>query len=163
MPWLVPFCFIGGSHVPDAHDGAAATATVAVEAMWYRSHVKREKPFVLIVGSSGRIELVLVGDNVVRADLKRQIASLQASRQKEEGMTTVSVQEAQARLSELIHQLTPEEVVVITEDDQPIARLVAAAVGQQRPPRRLGTLRGTVLYMAPDFDAPLQDFEEYMP
>jgi hypothetical protein len=31
-----------------------------------------------------------------------------------------------------------------------------------RPPRRLGTLRGTVRHMAPDFDAPLEDFKEYM-
>ncbi len=77
-------------------------------------------------------------------------------------MTTVSIQEAQAKLSELIHQLTPDEEVVITEYDQPVARLVPAAVQQQRPPRRLGTLRGTVLYMAPDFDAPLEDFKEYM-
>jgi Protein of unknown function (DUF2281) len=31
------------------------------------------------------------------------------------------------------------------------------------PPRRqLGTLKGTVEYMAPDFDAPLDDFKEYM-
>ena len=77
-------------------------------------------------------------------------------------MTTVSIQEAQAKLSELIHQLTPDEEVVITEYDQPVARLVPAAVQQQRPPRRLGTLRGTVLYMAPDFDAPLEDFKEDM-
>jgi len=28
--------------------------------------------------------------------------------------------------------------------------------------RRPGTLRGTVKYMAPDFDAPLEDFREYM-
>jgi len=77
-------------------------------------------------------------------------------------MTTVSIQEAQARLSELVHQLTPEEVVVITEDDQPIAHLVPAALPQQRAARRPGTLRGTVLYMAPDFDAPLEDFKEYM-
>jgi uncharacterized protein DUF2281 len=28
--------------------------------------------------------------------------------------------------------------------------------------RKLGTLKGTVLYMAPDFDAPLEDFKEYM-
>jgi len=76
-------------------------------------------------------------------------------------MTTVSIQEAQARLSELIHRLTPEEEVVITENDQPVARLVPTA-GQQRPPRRLGTLRCTVLYMAPDFHAPLEDFKEYM-
>jgi hypothetical protein len=29
-------------------------------------------------------------------------------------------------------------------------------------PRRPGTLRGTVKYMAPDFDAPLDNFTEYM-
>jgi hypothetical protein len=32
----------------------------------------------------------------------------------------------------------------------------------QRQPWRLGTMRSTVLYMAPDFDAPLDDFREYM-
>ena len=30
-------------------------------------------------------------------------------------------------------------------------------------PRRLGTLRGTVRHMASDFDAPLEEFKEYMP
>lgn len=30
------------------------------------------------------------------------------------------------------------------------------------PVRRAGTLKGTVKYMAPDFDAPLDDFKEYM-
>ena len=77
-------------------------------------------------------------------------------------MTTISIQEAQAKLPELIHQLDPGGEVVITENDQPVARLVAAAGQPQRPPRRPGTLRGTVLYMAPDFDAPLEDFKEYM-
>jgi hypothetical protein len=28
--------------------------------------------------------------------------------------------------------------------------------------RRPGTLKGTVKYMAPDFNAPLEDFREYM-
>ena len=28
--------------------------------------------------------------------------------------------------------------------------------------RRAGTLKGTVKYMAPDFDEPLDDFREYM-
>lgn len=28
--------------------------------------------------------------------------------------------------------------------------------------RRAGTLKGTVKYMAPDFDAPLDDFRDYM-
>ena len=75
-------------------------------------------------------------------------------------MTSISLHEAQARLVDLIRQLAPGEEVVITENDQPIARLVAAP--GPRPPRKLGTLRGTVLYMAPDFDAPLDDFQEYM-
>ena len=42
---------------------------------------------------------------------------------------------------------------------------VARLVGEPKPgpqPRRLGTLKGTVLYVAPDFDAPLDDFKEYM-
>jgi hypothetical protein len=29
-------------------------------------------------------------------------------------------------------------------------------------PRQLGTLKGTVRYLAPDFDAPLEDFKEYL-
>jgi prevent-host-death family protein len=75
-------------------------------------------------------------------------------------MTTVSIQEAQAKLSELIHRLTPGDEVVITENNQPVARLILAAV---RPPRKLGTLKGTVTYMAPDFEVPLDEFKEYMP
>lgn len=76
-------------------------------------------------------------------------------------MSSLKVQEAQAKLSELIHSLKPGDEVVITENDQPVARLILA---EQRPhiPRRPGTLRGTVKYMAPDFDAPLDDFSEYM-
>jgi antitoxin (DNA-binding transcriptional repressor) of toxin-antitoxin stability system len=49
--------------------------------------------------------------------------------------------------------------VILTENQQPVAKLIAA---RPSPERRLGTLKGTVLYMAPDFDAPLEDFKEYM-
>jgi antitoxin (DNA-binding transcriptional repressor) of toxin-antitoxin stability system len=77
-------------------------------------------------------------------------------------MTTISIQEAQTRLPELIHRLTPGEEVVITEDDQPVARLVPAArLGEPRKVPQLGTLRGTVLSME-HFDDPLDDFKEYM-
>ncbi len=74
-------------------------------------------------------------------------------------MTKVSIEEAQAKLQDLIHSLPPGEEVTITEDDQAVARLTAAMPAN---PPRLGTLRGTVTYMAPDFDAPLDDFKEYM-
>ena len=77
-------------------------------------------------------------------------------------MTSLSIQEAQAQLPDLVHGLAIGDEVVIIENDQPVARIVPAAEQPQRPPRRPGTLRGTVLYMAPDFDAPLEDFKEYV-
>ncbi len=77
-------------------------------------------------------------------------------------MTTVTLEEAQVLLAKLIEQLQPGEEIVITRDQKPVARLIAEAK-PERPPRRMGTLKGTVLYMAADFDAPLEDFKEYMP
>lgn len=71
-------------------------------------------------------------------------------------MTTISIEEAQAKLTDLIHQLVPGEELLITEND----RLVAA--GGTTSQRELGTMRETILDMAPDFDAPLDDFKEYM-
>ena len=76
--------------------------------------------------------------------------------------TQISLQEAQTTLVKLIHDLHAGEEVVITENDQPVARLLSTARVPQGKPRQPGTLRGTVLYMAPDFDAPLDDFKEYM-
>src|SRR5271157_4648083 len=40
----------------------------------------------------------------------------------ETNMATVSIQEAQAKLSDLIHQLSPGEEVVITENSEPVAK-----------------------------------------
>lgn len=72
-------------------------------------------------------------------------------------MTMFSIEEAQARLPDLIHRLHSGDEVVITENSQPVARLVPAASEPQQKPRQSGTLRGSVLYMAPDFDAPLEE------
>lgn len=52
--------------------------------------------------------------------------------------------------------------MVITENDRPVARLVPTSEIKQISFRQLGTMKGTVLYMAPDFDAPLDDFKECM-
>ncbi|HHK41172.1 MAG TPA: type II toxin-antitoxin system Phd/YefM family antitoxin [Planctomycetaceae bacterium] len=75
-------------------------------------------------------------------------------------MTTITIQEAQSKLSDLIQQLKPGDEIVITENNRPVARLIAASA---QPQRKLGTLKGTVTYMADDFDAPLDEFKEYMP
>ncbi len=77
-------------------------------------------------------------------------------------MTTVTIQQAQSTLSELIHRLSPGDEVVITENDRPVARLIPSPETPQTLPRQLGTMKGSVLYMAPDFDAPLEDFTECM-
>jgi antitoxin (DNA-binding transcriptional repressor) of toxin-antitoxin stability system len=74
---------------------------------------------------------------------------------------TVTVEVAQAQLAQLIEGLHPGEEIVITRDRKPIARLIGAAAPPLRP-RQLGTLKGTVLSMAGDFDAPLDDFKDYM-
>ena len=78
-------------------------------------------------------------------------------------MTSITLSEAQSKLSELILQLSPGEELLITQDDRPVARLIAAEEQQRSVPRAPGGLRGSVLYMADDFDAPLDDFREYMP
>jgi prevent-host-death family protein len=75
-------------------------------------------------------------------------------------MPTVTIEEARNKLSELIHRLTPGDEVVITENDQPVARLVPTTPTPTRKPRQFGTLKGTVLSME-HFDDPLEDFEEY--
>ena len=76
-------------------------------------------------------------------------------------MPSVTIQQAKASLGELIHGLSAGAEVVITEDDRPVARLIAVPAQPAGKPRQLGTLRGTVLFIADDFDAPLSDFGEY--
>ena len=76
-------------------------------------------------------------------------------------MTQISIEEAQLRLSDLVRQLSPGDEVLHTENNQPVARLTKTTIPE--PKRQLGSLAGTILYMAPDFDAPLDEFQDYMP
>lgn len=76
-------------------------------------------------------------------------------------MPTVTIEEAQATLLELIDRLAPGEEVTITRNQQPVAKLV----GQQRPirkPRQPGSAKGKLVILTED-DAHLKDFKEYMP
>lgn len=74
-------------------------------------------------------------------------------------MTTLTIEEVQAKLADLVDELEPGEEVVITRNQRAVARLIG---GDAQSQRKLGTLRGTVTYMSPDFDAPLEEFKEYM-
>lgn len=73
-------------------------------------------------------------------------------------MSTISLQDAQARLPELIHQLSPTDEVLVLENSRPVARILPPKISPEV--RKLGTLKGTVTYVAPDFDAPLDEFNE---
>ncbi len=75
-------------------------------------------------------------------------------------MQTATIEDVQARLPQILDALAPGEEIVITRDGKPVARLTGP--NQKPVPHRLGTLKGTVLYMAPDFDAPLDEFKEYV-
>lgn len=75
--------------------------------------------------------------------------------------TTVSIEEAQAHLAELVSKLVPGEEVVITRDEQPVAKLVGQRT-TRRQPRQPGSAKGKLLLLAED-EAHLEDFREYMP
>ena len=75
-------------------------------------------------------------------------------------MTTVTLQEAQAKLPELIEQLTAGEGLLITQNEQPVARLTAEEK-PKRKPRKAGSAKGMLTILAED-DEHLKDFAEYM-
>jgi antitoxin (DNA-binding transcriptional repressor) of toxin-antitoxin stability system len=74
---------------------------------------------------------------------------------------TITVEEAQSHLAEIIEKLSPDEEVILTRDDKPVATI--RATPPEPTPRKFGTLKGTILYMAPDFDAIPEGFEDYLP
>ncbi|HEX8114551.1 MAG TPA: hypothetical protein VF516_42770 [Kofleriaceae bacterium] len=70
-------------------------------------------------------------------------------------MKVVSVEEAEIDLSRLIQEALEGEEIVIARGNDALVRLVP--VESSRPRRGVGWARGQVT-MAPDFDAPLDDF-----
>jgi antitoxin (DNA-binding transcriptional repressor) of toxin-antitoxin stability system len=77
-------------------------------------------------------------------------------------MHSITLEEAQCHLAEIIDRLTPDEEVILTRDGKPVAALRAVVPPSGRKPRQLGTLKESVLYMAPDCDAIPEGFEEYV-
>jgi antitoxin (DNA-binding transcriptional repressor) of toxin-antitoxin stability system len=74
-------------------------------------------------------------------------------------MTTVTIEEAQQKLAQLIDLLAAGEQVIITRDARPVARLereVAAGSTRRQP----GSARGRLAVLAED-DEHLRDFDGY--
>ncbi len=78
-------------------------------------------------------------------------------------METVTLEIAQAKLTEIVHRLAPGEEIVITENQLPVAKLVSGQAKIDQSPRPgPGLCKGVIVHMAADFDAPLEDMKEYM-
>ncbi len=75
-------------------------------------------------------------------------------------MPTMNLDEVQARLRDLIEGLNPGEPLVITRDGEPIATLTRNERSEW--PSKAGGAKTEGYWMAPDFDAPLDEFREYM-
>lgn len=74
-------------------------------------------------------------------------------------MKQVNIGEAKAQLSDLVNRAVAGEVIIIARDNKPLVKLVTVASVPANA-RRPGSAKGQVV-MAPDFDAPLDDFDRY--
>ncbi len=76
-------------------------------------------------------------------------------------MASLTIDEAQGHLREVLAKMQPGEEVVLTDNGWPLAKLVRQeAKPTLRPPP--GLCKGMITSIAPDFDAPLEDMKEYM-
>ena len=73
-------------------------------------------------------------------------------------MKVVNIHEAKTHLSRLIQEAQDGEDIVIARGNEPLVRLVL--VESARRQRSTGWAKGQVT-IAPDFDAPLDDFADY--
>jgi antitoxin (DNA-binding transcriptional repressor) of toxin-antitoxin stability system len=74
-------------------------------------------------------------------------------------MECYSIREAQDHLPRLIVDARQGKTVLIMDENDQVVQLVPVTTPPK--PRKAGSARG-LIKMAPDFDAPLADFDEYM-
>lgn len=78
-------------------------------------------------------------------------------------MQMISLDQAEGHLVEIVEKLAPGEEIVLTRNDKPVATIKAAPPEPpSRPIPKFGTMKGTILYIAPDFDAIPEGFEDYL-
>ena len=75
-------------------------------------------------------------------------------------MKTVTIHEAKTHLSRLIREVLEGEEIVIAKGSEPVVKIVP--IKPVVTERSFGAAVGIVEYIAEDFDAPLDDFKDYM-
>ena len=72
-------------------------------------------------------------------------------------MSTLSVAEMKLEIIRAVDRMSEDELASVqTLIDEIMEN------SSSKPKRKFGALKGGLIYMAPDFDAPLEDFKEYM-
>jgi antitoxin (DNA-binding transcriptional repressor) of toxin-antitoxin stability system len=81
-------------------------------------------------------------------------------------MATITVERLAEELPRLLREAEPGEEILLTDNNVTIARILPVREVEPEPPaekprRKLGTAAGKV-WISPDFDAPMEEFAEYM-
>jgi antitoxin (DNA-binding transcriptional repressor) of toxin-antitoxin stability system len=133
---------IGNLDRPGSLQNSLAAQTGRGERLeWYNTDAAQDRPFLL---------------------LRRSTWEKSAEARGVDPVQTIAVQQAEGHLSEIIENLSPGEEVVLTRDNQPVATLRAVAPAPRKPPR-FGTLKGSIVSIAPGFDVIPEGFEDYLP
>ncbi|MBF0547147.1 MAG: type II toxin-antitoxin system Phd/YefM family antitoxin [Candidatus Riflebacteria bacterium] len=73
-------------------------------------------------------------------------------------MTTVAIEQAKINFLRLIDEVVLGEHIVITRNNIPVAEIVP--LPHPRPKPTFGSAKG-LIKMAENFDAPIEDFQDY--
>lgn len=74
----------------------------------------------------------------------------------------VGAYEAKTHLGELLDQVEQGDIVRITRRGKLIAELRPPTGAVAKPRPKFGSGKGLITYVADDFDAPIDDFKDYM-
>jgi antitoxin (DNA-binding transcriptional repressor) of toxin-antitoxin stability system len=77
-------------------------------------------------------------------------------------MVTVTLEEAQEKLPQLLENALPGEEIIVTRNNIAVARIQPTPEASAKKPRQPGSAKDKLIYMAEDFDATPEDFADYM-
>lgn len=78
-------------------------------------------------------------------------------------MSQVILEDPNSQLAQLVQQASAGEEIIILRGTVAVAKIVPMPAEKLKPIRSgYGAGKEDILYMADDFDAPLEDFKDYM-
>ena len=75
-------------------------------------------------------------------------------------MSQFNIADAKTRFSELVQKAMLGEEVIIAKNNKPVVKLVP--LDKPKQPRKPGSGKGQIFYIAPDFDATPEGFKDYV-